>query len=285
MPISTFELMNIGDCNSEANLANEKSSLTRQDLAMYFTKSGQCRIMNSYSKVPHDFKFFMLSLLPGDQSYNGTKKRAIEYLKEAIPSSPDSVWVLLTNNITSKNHYMPLTPWILGHRFGHTQMIDRSLATPNRPVFQAIKEFAQATFEGDILRRFDADAGDHCLGPGEVYRYLGFFLITGRAARTCQMTNELEVFAELCAQYLVTGKVTVASVDDIMARANVFMGRVPDNRPAMSRYCCNMAEELEVLHAKGRGQLIEYNLQVLERKLNEAMFDYVNRCKGRVNYF
>ena len=284
MPISTFELLNFGECNTEANVDLPGSSLSRQDLAIYFTKNGPRKLLNSFTKVPYDFKFFMLSLQPGDNSFRGTKGKAIDYLREAIPSSPESIWVMLTNNITTPKEYMPLTPWILGHRFAHTTLIDRQNAPSNRPVFEAVKQFALDHFEGEYRNVFNADPGKHCFGDGDIFRVLCYFLITGRAAREYRLTNELEVFAEMTAQYLVTGKVTLVNIDQLLERIRTFSGRNPDVKPRHSYYLARMAEELEQLTYRGT-QRLEFGIASLEKQINEGMMQFLDASKGRLGYF
>jgi hypothetical protein len=284
MPISTFELLNIPDCNSLENLQSGQASLNMRDTAIFFTEKGREKILGSFANVPFDFKFYMLALSHYQtvEQNRLVRERAREIIAEKQQrDAPESICVLLTNNATSRKAYMPFTPWILGHRFGHLNLLTGRMS--NRRVFELVKQFALNTFKDELGSMFNADVGECCFGNENHFRSLCYFLITGKAARDCNLVGDLEVFAEMTAQYLVTGKITLVTYEELLHRINFFLTNYVYRAHGPQLRAISAAWQRVILQSS-RG-FIESNLNVLERQLNSALPEYVAQHKGLARFF
>ncbi len=111
-----------------------------------------------------------------------------------IRPNPDAITVVYLSNANEENS-IPMTPWIVAHRFAHSLTDNKKSLTPE--LTSALRE---------IPDRFSNLAPHHPMFNGVSFNLLT--LMTNRSARLGIMSEEYK--EEMIAQYLITGSVKLA---------------------------------------------------------------------------
>ena len=167
---------------------------------------------------------------------HGTKLTVAEH---PCPRS-DLFEIVLSNNATRRDNWMPLTPWIIAHRAFHAVQAERSSSIRgprNRHILQPVDDWIRAVVaERDLpfqdldtpLWTIDTDfiapdrgavwAGNSFQNQETWARNLASGM-TSRAARSGRLTVPFEVVPELFAEYLVTGRIRFNAVTPAFSEA------------------------------------------------------------------
>jgi|FreactcultureFD7_1027221.scaffolds.fasta_scaffold00768_12 hypothetical protein len=216
-PISDFQVFGNFSGNKEHN-----DIFYHPDEKLLHSEKAIKKIYNAFSKTPFEFNFYVLmptitktsspnDLVLGKPSY------LLNYIQNELGHKIETdrrITVIYTNNVVGKNP-MPMTAWTFAHRIGH------AIQNPEKENIPLnLKQY-----EEDIMNDFLAccntilgtshHAKSSHLGveiSGHVYNNklhdLGSRLLSTRSGRTNTLNNiHIELFCELIAQYLISGKV------------------------------------------------------------------------------
>lgn len=207
--------------------------VTHRDVAPIVSEAGRAKIVRAFRKTPFRFRFFVVS--PQQETYsNGNEKR--EWNREyksrlaAIRNrkASKSITVIYTHNATTRHDYMPMTAWILAHRVGHLNLVDNKLR--NDYVFEAVRDEIMASCPPQVKERdvfpqlnyIDMSRLSYTVAWSDMesddWRPIVASLLNTRCSRKSELVRDVEVFAELIAQYVITGKVTLAPVQMLRNR-------------------------------------------------------------------
>lgn len=160
------------------------------------------------------------------------QRESAEDVLDKIDRKPDAINVVYTNNVTTDQNWIPMTPWIMAHRIGHalisaaTVFDDPSYTTldgPEAQLFVDLEDLYVDAFKGLPILDFRMAAYDRRKSIAAYIRqhkeftsmsgvgtyHVGFMathLFTMKSARERMISNELDVFAEAFAQFLITGQ-------------------------------------------------------------------------------
>lgn len=233
----------------------ETSSIgvSARDVLPMVSPTGRAKIMQSFDKTPFEFRFIvcdlpaagMMRMTPALAAY---RKRVIsDNVQRQQDEAPNSIQIIYGNNITSPTNYMPFTAWILAHRIGHMNLVYRSGGSlphaqmcPNDKVFDAIqktilshcpplysdaygKHSGYPAYTNAELNEF---VGDNCM-LNDIWRFLAMPLINTRCARRGELATEVDVFAELVAQYVITGRINLTPAIELRERMTTYVRSQP----------------------------------------------------------
>lgn len=121
----------------------------------------------------------------------------------AVEGKPGVIRVLILSNLSPIESKMPMTPWTVAHKIGHSFQ-DHEQLTNLPEISSAVSRALDST---DLV---------------PLYRF------TMKSARNGKLTNSYERFPEMIAQYLITGKVTIDKTGD-NTNDTVFFSGVENN--------------------------------------------------------
>lgn len=160
------------------------------------------------------------------------QREGAEDVLDKIDCKPNAINVVYTNNVTTEQNWIPMTPWIMAHRIGHTLISapavfkDPNYSTldgPEAQLFVDLEDLYVDAFKGpmdaehkmltyDSRKTIAAYVRQHkeftCMSGVGTY-HVGFIathLFTMKSARERMISNELDIFAEAFAQFLITGR-------------------------------------------------------------------------------
>lgn len=165
------------------------------DFKILTNAKAQHRLIDKYKNCGIDFKFHL---------YKGTKSgwntslkgfKSPEWVKTRfgldIQPDDDKISVLVTNNIGSPKY--PLTPWIIAHRMSHAMF---------------------RNFSYDIHKHSIAQM-DYLLGRFAGFeKWFGCAIGTTRSCRQRTLARTGELYHELFAQCLLTGRVRLKHIEN-----------------------------------------------------------------------
>jgi hypothetical protein len=172
-------------------------------------------------KTPYDFRLFF-SNIPGTGKYsehgpmdaNQLKQIFGDQADQIINGSDDAVTVVFVGNAGDAK--IPLTPWIMAHRFGHAIQAGARKNNQWSAWSEAEKHFF--TQVNQMLEEYYGKASSSRFGvtPNSMrgdltpeYNALFNTIGTQRSSRSGEIRRPYEFLYELFAQYLGTGKITL----------------------------------------------------------------------------
>jgi len=175
-------------------------------------------------KTPYDFRLFF-SNIPGTGKYSeygpadDTKLREIfgdEQAQQIIDGSDDAITVVFVGN--KGDAKVPLTPWVMAHRFGHAiqagqrgKQVWSTWGGAEKHFFSQVNSMLEEYYgkaPKDPYSNYRAVANmNYTLIPE--YNALFNAIGTQRSSRQNQIKRPYEFLYELFAQYLGTGRVTL----------------------------------------------------------------------------
>lgn len=207
-PIDNLEV--VGDLvptgrgsTTKSGLVRHQGSFTTADRDILTRDKSVEKIRNAFEKTPFvfDFYIFITGEYAASTNLPWTKDKLEAALGRSV-STEGKITVCYSNNVTGQ--YVPMTAWILAHRMSHHFHINGAvMSIGEHAVWKAICDIA-------------LHGGDHMvptgsvLGPtsrGSLAVQWAQRLYTMRSARQKTLKNNLDVFGEALAQYLLTGRV------------------------------------------------------------------------------
>lgn len=185
----------INELNFHGNWKTAGNRYSELDFKILKNEKAQNRFIDKYKDCSFDFDFHFYKGPKNswDTSLQGCKDS--EWVKENfdidIEPKDDKISVLITSNVGSPKY--PLTPWIIAHRISH------SLWSNN--AFQ---------YYFPLMRKFE-----NLVGTDAMYtKWFGCAIGTMRSCRQRTLARTGEIFHELFAQNLLTGRIDLNHVDN-----------------------------------------------------------------------
>jgi len=175
--------------------------------------TNQIKAQKFFEKTPYDFRLFF-SNISGTGRYSEYGVMSTDNIKEIfkdqaesiIDGHEDAITVVFVGN--KGDSKVPLTPWIMAHRFGHAVQ-----ATDRMSGWSTWKE-AEKMFFGsvnELLDEYYGKASDYGKVPKwnftPEYNALFNAIGTQRSSRKGEIRRPYEFLYEIFAQYLKTGSV------------------------------------------------------------------------------
>lgn len=149
-----------------------------------------------------------------------------------IDLDAQAINVVYTNNVTTEHNWIPMTPWIMAHRLAHalisapTVFDDSEYTTLHGPeayLFETLEDLFVDAFQGPLSSEFKMATQDSRKKVADYIRknkqfscmsgvdpkgvgFMATHLFTMKSARERMISNELDIFAEAFAQFLITGR-------------------------------------------------------------------------------
>lgn len=181
------------------------------------SKKGMAKIVRAFKNTPHNFEVFFINndRVHGDDETDNADvdgqarihKAGVMRASGNIEGKPGVIRVVLLSNLSPFDQgKMPMTGWTLAHKIGHSlqdECYNSGWQTPwSEPVKRILNWLNQIAAK---------DTGEPYVGTGAWFHMHQHIhdKLTMKSARTGKLTNDFEVFAEVIAQYLVSGKVTM----------------------------------------------------------------------------
>ncbi len=134
--------------------------------------------------------------------------------RNIISARPDKIVIVLTNNLSDVS-WIPITsPWILAHRIAH--------AIDNSQISVLVSEYIKTIAIKGYDVQWPGDDGSELdyyqnIEFHEAYhKTIGHAIGTMRSARQQKLVNPADLGCELFAQWLITGKVTLNPLPEIL---------------------------------------------------------------------
>lgn len=176
------------------------------DLDMLRSSSATKKINKIFAANRYNINIHVLVDCQSRREHSDPRKQ-VEFHQKRHLTDPNALNVIYTNNITTRENYIPMTAWILAHRMGHMTMIDHTWTT--KPVWLAAKRHLTSLF-GDNLQGHGALQSDSSFNWGiecPLFKLMPY-IMTMRSARMGKLTLLPDFFAEMLAQHVITGKFT-----------------------------------------------------------------------------
>lgn len=214
------DLTHVGDWTKSSSFRHE------QDRKLLTNPKALRKITAQWERTPVSFNVYLVNNKDG-RVHGEVGEVSREWMEKNLPTTaphieikPDAVNLLFMNNTGDER--VPMTGWIMAHRFGH--VVSRynmgQGTTPRGNTMGMQRQFADF---GDAREAINSTMtsilndgyglklrqtsggwfgpeGDYLVG---FYQHIG----TMRSARTGNIRNEAEFTLELLAQYMLTGKI------------------------------------------------------------------------------
>lgn len=199
-----------------------KQGFTPGDKTLLTNPKSVKKIRDAFDKTPFLFDFYVF--------IDGSVKPDLPWSQAKLekelgqPIDPTGkITVVYTNNSTntSPGSYMPMNAWALAHRMAHDFHINHRHPTRENlaedVAWAGLCAIWNAAFGGTKWGEYTPKKELFTRAEGGPMGQAGLtlfanFLLTMRSARNLKINNELDVFPELFAQYLLTGRVRLNRV-------------------------------------------------------------------------
>jgi hypothetical protein len=270
------------------------------DLAFFKSEAGLAKVKRSFENSPYDFRFIVALGAPhiGAGGNMGTVKLSDMpvFVRKQIGGDlkiPGVITVVYTNNATNPDMHFPLHAWTLIHRIAHMVQLESNQQDLERQALLPIVDSLSKLGKLDIT--YSGSIGTNDNHPLYASARL---LMTMRSARLGQIHTALDVFAELLAQFVITGQITLNRYEGWRARhdlAHELAQQVLENIPINDRSWAavndgaythrrdiNSTLEKLVTSVGSYYSLAEINAEiaVMEANLNAAMKGVVDQMVG-----
>lgn len=186
----------IDSINFHGNWSTAGHRYTEVDVKLLKNEKAQNRLCDQFGKCEYNFDIHFYkgpkslnNYLEGDQSPEWVKT---VYGLEIEPSD-DKLTLLITSNVGPPKY--PLTPWIIAHRISHALWRNHSFKH-YWPIMQAFDS---------ILGRYEFSGNS---------KWFGCAIGTMRSCRNRTLARNSEIFHELFAQLMLTGRIELNHIEN-----------------------------------------------------------------------
>jgi len=177
------------------------------------------KVFKFFENTPYDFRIFPVNV-PGLRQHSETGIVSPAYIQKMFVKQPeiaatilqeqddDTITIVYVSNTGAGK--VPLTPWIMAHRFGHAiQASNRqngfyTWGEAEKYLFNVVNEQIEEIYNRTVR---GGSRGGFNTGNTEYYNALFNIIGTQRSSRQNQITRPYEFLYELFAQFLQTGDV------------------------------------------------------------------------------
>ena len=207
MPIGTAELIGKGWGNfPQDKRMNQNWDKASHNILTRSSEQGFEKLRNAWSKVPQTFDMYFLKDKGTRSSYLQGEVDE-DYLKQLgvnIPINRENITVIFSNNLGGDR--VPMTPWVVGHRFGHSVLRLDTFQRFVQHVERDFGEILETVYGKERQSRYSYDP-EH----GKLMKQIMMAFGTMRSARTGNLNNYREFIFELFGQYIITGEIKFRS--------------------------------------------------------------------------
>lgn len=189
-----------------------------------------------FSRSPYDFRIYPINV-PGGSKHLEKGEVTMEWLEttipvaaqklQEVPQKQDEIVIFFTNNTGVDK--VPLTPWMMAHRIGHSLRATRSRNTGIVTVFNEIEKelakFISMVVEGLYGRKIDTISSVELITlpiSGALFANIG----TMRSARrTDQYKRPYEFIYEMFSQYVNSGDIKFNPLPQNLSYGRPVFGR------------------------------------------------------------
>ena len=208
MPIGNAELIGKGWGDFPQNKSmNQNWDKGSHNILMRSADQRFEKLRNAWSKVSQTFDMYFLkdkgtrsSFLQGEVDESYLKKLGVD-----IPINRDNITVIFSNNLGGDR--VPMTPWVVGHRFGHGVF---QLDTFQRFVQHVERDFREI-LETVYGREKQGGVYGYDAEHDRLMKQIMMSFGTMRSARTKNLSNYREFIFELFGQYIIAGEIKFRS--------------------------------------------------------------------------
>jgi len=187
----------IESINFHGNWSKAGNRYTEIDVKLLTNERAQNRLSDKFANCGHDFDIHFYkgpksgwnTSLVGDKSPDWV---SANYGLDLEPAD-DKLSLLITNNVGSPKY--PLTPWIIAHRISHSIWRDHTF-----------------NYFWPMMRNFDDIIGENAFMGRS--KWFGCAIGTMRSCRNRTLAATSEIFHELFAQCLLTGRVDLQHIEN-----------------------------------------------------------------------
>jgi len=197
--------------------------------------TNELRARRMFENTPYDFRLFF-SNIPGTGKYSERGTMSEEEIREIfgdqadqiIKGSDDAITVVFVGNQGVDK--VPLTPWVMAHRFGHAIQADRRGDIVSWTPWTEVEEYFFNTVNHILEEYYGKRSTKYHNMPvkwdiSSEYNALFNAIGTQRSSRNKQIKRPYEFLYELFAQYLLTGRVTLNALPLQLAYGRQAWGR------------------------------------------------------------
>lgn len=210
-PISNIELVP----PDHEETWDKGSSFSPTDKKLLQSEKGRAKIIRAFRRTPHTFEVFFFNNwnLVGDSETDNelVDDRAVDHgagvhdTFEGISGKPGVIRVVQISNLSPLENKMPMTGWTLAHKIGHALQDDVASLNWQGDLAERIKSINRL-----IINIVSEDTG--YTSTSQYYRNAAFNYPSLLASRLTMksagnVTSDFEAFAEIIAQYLISGRV------------------------------------------------------------------------------
>lgn len=191
----------ISGLNFYGNWSKAGNRYTEVDVKLLKNEKAQNRLASKFENCGHDIDFHFYKGPKSNWNNSLVGPQSAEWVSERyginIEPNDDRLSVLITSNIGSPKY--PLTPWIIAHRISH-----------------ALWQKVGHAYYWRIMSRWDQ------VGINMYSKWFGCAIGTMRSCRNRTLARNGELFHELFAQLMLTGKVGLNRIENRVFVRNQF---------------------------------------------------------------
>lgn len=234
-----------------------------QDQAFFASARGLQKTSDGLAKIPLNMRVYInttneqnpVSSFKREKRFDPDAVQMAQQILKDREENPTLFQALLTTNVGINR--LPFTTWITMHRMFHmfdTMKFIREASIWSR-IDDALYDHVAQKHRGAVL---DDESSPILASPTTAWarRYVGERLLTTKAGRECNITNALDVTAEMFAQYMITGSVKLlrtADWDNRIAKQTAnkhHYGHLDINPVGFDEVLENLEQELNKIFAK-----------------------------------
>jgi hypothetical protein len=243
MPVASFNA--VGDLGT----GPDGKQFTMADWKVSHSEKALAKIYRIFEKTPYWFNFVVvfsknesLGRLMFD---NKTGAEALSKVVGHPVKTEGAITVVYNNHVTASSNRMPLSAWTLAHRFGHAAHLNNSQSESDYPVAKLWNkiDYDLRVILEDAYRRI-------AIGPTEGKNTgrrhetaMASIFCTFKSARDNNMNSNWEVVADLIAQYLISGRIRLYRLDQVVQKLNVDLTELSDRNYDLINTRVAQAEE------------------------------------------
>lgn len=202
-PIGQFDLM--GNWGEKAPL----KGWDKKSVKILTSEKGVEKIKQQWKKTNETFDMYLLRQ-PNAKNYlqhgEVTKEWVQENLNINIPFNENNISVIFTSNIGDNK--IPMTGWILAHRFGHAISKTQEFGHFHYELHQFMAQLLKEIYNKKVKwRNIGIGYPETAFEDHELLRLLAQNLGTMKSAREGKIARIYEFTYDLISQYIITGKV------------------------------------------------------------------------------
>ncbi len=197
---------------------NKSGAFDKTDIKLLNNEKALKKITKQWEKTQYDFETYLINIPELNKSIYRERgeieqnSEFILHLKEKfninLDINSDKITILFNGN--SGDEKVPLTGWMMAHRFGHAIRTSKSIDY----LWKIYIKETEQIFNNLLNSVYDIDIEDMTFSGvsykkiNDIKKYLYMSLGTMKSAKDGNIIRPYEFYYELFAQYLLTGKIS-----------------------------------------------------------------------------